>query len=112
LAGWPTDYVVESRVMHIGSASTGMRDWRRIPQFWLDSRLHYFVKNHGRGYACAATLAHLAGGALWRARLLIQRKDRGDPPFYLWDLTRHHLQAAAKVIFRRGAARAQTRPSV
>jgi N-acetylglucosaminyl-diphospho-decaprenol L-rhamnosyltransferase len=112
LAGWPTDYVVESRVMHIGSASTGMRDWRRIPQFWLDSRLHYFVKNHGRRYACAATLAHLAGGALWRARLLIQRKDRGDPPFYLWDLTRHHLQAAAKVIFRRGAARAQTRPSV
>jgi N-acetylglucosaminyl-diphospho-decaprenol L-rhamnosyltransferase len=112
LAGWPTDYVVESRVMHIGSASTGMRDWRRIPQFWLDSRLHYFVKNHGRGYACAATLAHLAGGALWRARLLIQRKDRGDPPFYLWDLTWHHLQAAAKVIFRRGAARAQTRPSV
>jgi GT2 family glycosyltransferase len=112
LAGWPTDYVVESRVMHIGSASTGMRDWRRIPQFWLDSRLHYFVKNHGRRYACAATLAHLAGGALWRARLLIQCKDRGDPPFYLWDLTRHHLQAAAKVIFRRGAARAQTRPSV
>ena len=112
LAGWPTDYVVESRVMHIGSASTGMRDWRRIPQFWLDSRLHYFVKNHGRRYACAATLAHLAGGALWRARLLIQRKDRGDPPFYLWDLTWHHLQAAAKVIFRRGAARAQTRPSV
>jgi len=112
LAGWPTDYVVESRVMHIGSASTGMRDWRRIPQFWLDSRLHYFVKNHGRRYACAATLAHLAGGVAWRARLLIQRKDRGDPPFYLWDLTRHHLQAAAKVIFRRGAARAQTRPSV
>jgi len=112
LAGWPTDYVLESRVMHIGSASTGMRDWRRIPQFWLDSRLHYFVKNHGRGYACAATLAHLAGGMAWRARLLIQRKDRGDPPFYLWDLTRHHLQAAAKVIFRRGAARAQTRPSV
>ena len=97
---------------HIGSVSTGMKTWGRIPQFWLDSRLHYFVKNHGRRYACAATLAHLAGGALWRARLLIQRKDRGDPPFYLWDLTRHHLQAAAKVIFRRGAARAQTRPSV
>ena len=112
LAGWPADYVRESRVMHIGSASTGMRDWRRIPRFWLDSRLHYFVKNHGRGYACAATLAHLAGGVAWRARLLIQRKDRGDPPFYLWDLTRHHLQAAAKVIFRRGAARAQTRPGV
>ena len=26
-AGWPTDYVVESRVAHIGSASTGMKSW-------------------------------------------------------------------------------------
>ena len=93
-AGWPTDYVLESRVAHIGSASTGMKEWRRIPEFWLDSRLHYFVKTHGRAYALAATLAHLAGGLLWRARLLIQRKERGDPPGYLWDLTVHGLRKA------------------
>jgi len=93
LAGWPTDYVVESRVMHIGSVSTGMREWQRIPRFWLDSRLHYLVKNHGVAYAAAATLALIAGGILWRARLLIQRKDRGDPPLYLTDLTLHALRA-------------------
>ena len=94
LAGWPSDYVVESRVAHIGSASTGMKTWTRIPQFWLDSRLHYFTKNHGRLYAALATLAALAGGSLWRLRLLVQRKDRGDPPRFLRDLAAHHLRHA------------------
>ncbi len=108
LAGWPTDYVVESRVMHIGSASTGMREWQRIPGFWLDSRLHYFVKNQGVGYACAATLALLAGGILWRTRLLIQRKDRGDPPLYLTDLTLHALRAAVSPLFGKSAALAKS----
>ena len=44
--------------------------------------------SHGRLYAAAATLAAVAGGDLWRARLLIQRKDFniahngvGDPSF-------------------------------
>lgn len=92
LAGWPTDYVVESRVAHIGSASTGMKTWTRIPQFWLDSRLHYFIKNHGRAYAALATLATLTGGSLWRLRLLLQRKDRGDPPRFLRDLATHHMR--------------------
>lgn len=99
LAGWPTDYVIESRIMHIGSVSTGMKTWTRIPQFWLDSRLHYFVKNHGRLYAFATTLATLVGGTLWRARLLIQRKDRGDPPHYLRDLVAHGLRALTRPVF-------------
>lgn len=111
LAGFPTDYVVESRVQHIGSASTGMKEWQRIPQFWLDSRLHYFVKNHGRAYAFAATLAHVAGGILWRARLLVQRKDRGDPPHYLRDLMWHDLRAALRFVFRTEIKSARTRPS-
>ncbi|GLS85406.1 hypothetical protein GCM10010873_03790 [Cypionkella aquatica] len=108
LAGFPTDYVVESRVMHIGSVSTGMREWQRIPSFWLDSRLHYFTKNHGVAYSAAATFSVLVAGLLWRARLLIQRKDRGDPPFYLTDLARHALRA----IFAKPRNTAQSRPSV
>lgn len=95
-AGWPTDYVVESRVAHIGSVSTGMKTWSRIPGFWLDSRLHYFIKNHGRFYAFATTLATLIAGGLWRARLLIQHKDRGDPPHYLRDLVAHGLRATMR----------------
>ena len=104
-AGWPTDYVVESRVLHIGSVSTGMKHWTRIPGFWLDSRLHYFVKNHGRFYAFAATLAHLAGGVLWRLRLAVQRKDRGDPPQYLRDMMWHSLGAMVS-----GLGRKPTKP--
>ena len=102
-AGWPTDYVVQSRVMHIGSVSTGMKRWSRIPGFWLDSRLHYFVKNHGRLYAFAATLAHLAGGVLWRLRLLVQRKDRGDPPRYLRDMAWHGQRAVIRGLGRKSS---------
>ncbi len=93
-AGWPTDYVVESRVAHIGSASTGMKTWTRIPGFWLDSRLHCFTKNHGRATAALATLAAASAGGLWRLRLMVQRRDRQDPPFYLRDLMAHHLRHA------------------
>ncbi len=101
LAGWTTDYVADSRVTHIGSASTGMKTWDRIPTFWLDSRLHYFAKNHGSAYAGLATLAHITGGLLWRARLLIQVKDRGDPPRYLRDMASHGLRALSRSLFDR-----------
>ena len=111
LAGWPTDYVVESRVAHIGSVSTGMKTWARIPGFWLDSRLHYYVKNHGPAYAFAATLATLAGGALWRARLLIQRKDRGDPPRYLRDMVAHGVRAMLRPLFPGMSSETKHRPA-
>jgi N-acetylglucosaminyl-diphospho-decaprenol L-rhamnosyltransferase len=105
-AGWAIDYVVESRVEHIGSVSTGMKTWTRIPGFWLDSRWHYFATVHGRAYAVLATLAHLAGGLLWRARLIVQRRDPRDPPHFLRDLATHALRRA----FAR-AAPPHTRPA-
>ena len=92
-AGWRTLYVRESEVAHIGSASTGMKGWTRIPGFWLESRWHYFTKTHGRAYAAAATLAHLSGGLLWRLRRLVQRKPPADPPHFLRDLLAHDLRA-------------------
>ena len=111
VAGWPTDYVVESRVAHIGSVSTGMETWARMPQFWLDSRLYYYVKNHGALYAFAATLATLAGGILWRARLLVQRKDPGDPPRFLRDLAAHGLRAMLRPILPGKKTGTRTRPA-
>jgi N-acetylglucosaminyl-diphospho-decaprenol L-rhamnosyltransferase len=74
--------------------------------------LHYFVKNHGRAYAFAATLAHLAGGVLWRGRLLIQHKDPGDPPYYLADLTAHHLRAAWRRLLSAAQFPRKTRPLI
>lgn len=88
-AGYPIDYIRESSVTHIGSVSTGMKTWARMPTYWFDSRLYYFTKTHGRTYAALATASLIAGSALWRLRLLVQRKDRGDPPNFLRDLTAH-----------------------
>lgn len=92
-AGFPIVYVRESSVTHLGSVSTGMGTWKRTPTYWFDSRLRYFVKNHGPGVAVAATLAHLAGGSLWRVRAFLQRKPIGDPPGFLNDLTAHATRA-------------------
>lgn len=92
-AGFATEYVPQSRVMHIGSVSTGMGSWQRVPQFWLNSRLHYFAKNHGRAYAMAATVMAGLGGVIWRARLMVQRgRDPIDPPRYLRDLITHDIR--------------------
>ena len=97
MAGWPTHYVRQSEVTHIGSVSTSMKEWDRVPEYWLDSRWHYFVKNHGRLYAVLATAAHVAGGMIHRLRVLLQRKDPGDPPGFL----RHMLVHDAKALLRR-----------
>jgi hypothetical protein len=89
-AGWPTDYVRASEVTHIGSVSTGMKTWQRMPQYWFDSRLYYFRKNHGGAFA--ATLAHVTGTLLWKLCRLIGRKPRRDPNWFLWDLIRHYIR--------------------
>lgn len=89
-AGWPTDYVRASEVTHIGSVSTGMKTWQRMPQYWFDSRLHYFRKN--RGGALAPTLAHVAGSLIWKLRRLVGRKPQRDPNWFLWDLMSHHFR--------------------
>lgn len=95
-AGYATDYVRASEVEHIGSASTGMKTWDRIPRFWLDSRLYYFTRVHGAGYAALATLARLTGGALWRLRCFLQRRDPVDPPHFLADMALHYATHAAR----------------
>jgi N-acetylglucosaminyl-diphospho-decaprenol L-rhamnosyltransferase len=109
-AGWTTLYVPESSVTHIGSVSTGMKKWQRTPQYWFDARLHYFVKNHGALYAGAATAATLAGGLIWRSRLLVQRKPQADPPHFLRDLMNHSLRALARGVLNR-RAEPSSRPS-
>lgn len=92
-AGYETHYVRESEITHIGSVSTGMKRWTRVPGFWLDSRWYYFSKSHGRGYAALASLSHVGGGLLWRLRRLIQRKPPADPARFLRDLLSHDLRA-------------------
>ncbi|MFN4100012.1 MAG: glycosyltransferase family 2 protein [Pararhodobacter sp.] len=90
-AGWTAAYVVESRVVHIGSVSTGMKHWRRVPGYWFASRRHYFEKNHGRLYALAATAAHVLGLGIYGLRVLLQRKEPHAPPYFLRDLLKYSI---------------------
>ncbi|AUQ97933.1 glycosyltransferase family 2 protein [Phaeobacter inhibens] len=96
-AGWSTHYLPTSEVAHVGSASTGMKDWQRTPQYWFDSRLHYFLSTHGRAYTVGATLALISGSLLYGLRRLVSDKPASDPPYFLRDLIVHHSRA----IFRR-----------
>ena len=90
--GWNTVYVKESSVSHIGSASTGMKEWRRIPSYWLDSRRHYFIKNHGIAYYYLATFIRIIGGLLHKIKTNILRKISSQPEGFLYDLTVHTLR--------------------
>ncbi|MGR3377593.1 glycosyltransferase family 2 protein [Salipiger abyssi] len=103
-AGHEVHYIRDSEVTHIGSVSTGMKTWQRVPGFWLDSRWHYYSKNHGRAYAALATLAHVAGGVLWRLRRLVQNKPPADPPHFLRDLVFHDLKALVRPLPGKRAA--------
>ncbi|PSL19166.1 glycosyltransferase [Shimia abyssi] len=95
-AGWTTDYVRHSEVTHIGSVSTGMKTWTRMPSYWFDSRLYFFRRNHGGLYAGVATLAHVAGALLWRLRRVIGRKPKRDPAWFLRDLITHYFKFSLK----------------
>lgn len=97
-AGWETHFVPESRVTHVGSASTGMKTWARVPDYWFDSRLRYFAKNHGRATAAAATAAHVAGGLLHRARRALAGRRAVDPPGFLRRLLSHDAAALARPV--------------
>ena len=90
-AGWECWYLPQARVVHIGSVSTGMKTWQRIPAYWYESRRHYFVKNHGRPYAVAAFLAKLAGGAIHTTRCALTGRPRQDPRGFYRDLMRFGL---------------------
>ncbi len=92
LAGWQCWYVLESKVAHIGSVSTGMKNKDRpMPRYWFDSRRHYFTKNHGRAYTWAANVAHAVGLATFKARARLQDKNDSDPVHFLRDFSRYNF---------------------
>lgn len=92
-AGWLALYVKDSRVMHISSASTGMKYKKRIPGYWFDSRLWYYTKNHGALVAALATLSYVAGSAVLGVRQLLGKKRADGPDHFLSDLVSHALRS-------------------
>ena len=102
-AGMTCAYVAESRVMHLGSVSTGMKEWQIYPSYWYDSRFYYFAANFGRAYAMGATAAHWAGAFLFWMRCTLTGKRRGLPPRYLRRLLSHDLRAMVRPLPTRRA---------
>ncbi len=92
-AGWLSVYIPQSRVMHIGSVSTGMKNWKRMPPFWFDSRLWYFTKNHGIFYAAMATTAYVAGALIFKLRQVFGKRGN-QPQHFLGDLVSHAFRCA------------------
>lgn len=90
-AGWSCWYVPQARVVHIGSVSTGMKEWQRMPAYWFASRRHYFVKSHGRVYAAMAWAARLTGSALHALRCALTGRNAQDPAHFTRDLARFGL---------------------
>ncbi|MEM1416104.1 MAG: glycosyltransferase family 2 protein [Myxococcota bacterium] len=92
LAGYRIYYVVESQTTHIGSVSTGMKDNEKpMPRFWFESRRHYFVKNHGKGYAWAANVAHITGLSTFNVINRLRGRDGVDRKNYYSDFIRFNF---------------------
>jgi N-acetylglucosaminyl-diphospho-decaprenol L-rhamnosyltransferase len=92
MAGFPIYYLPNSVVIHIGSASTGMKDETRpMPRYWFESRRHYFRKHHGWQYLQGVNVAWTAGHLMWQARRHLQRKHNPHPPWFLRDFIRYNF---------------------
>ena len=93
LAGFPTWYVPESRVMHMIGKSTNVdektRFSRRLPGYWFDSRTRYFATTHGTGATALIDLAAIASSLMG----LLKRKllRRPTTPHYIRDLIAHSV---------------------
>lgn len=90
--GWPTWFVPQASVGHIGSATTGAYSLdKRQPTYWFDSRRYYYEKNFGKVYANLADASWVAGQVVWKMRMLVERKAQRDPNFIMRDFLCHKL---------------------
>ncbi|MFP4145150.1 MAG: glycosyltransferase family 2 protein [Phycisphaeraceae bacterium] len=96
-AGWPTWYVPESRVVHLGGMTTGVNEAgkqaKRRPSYWFDARRRFLTKNYGPVRAlwidfCYGT-AMLAGDAVAAAR----GRGAGRPERFVRDFWRYSTWA-------------------
>jgi N-acetylglucosaminyl-diphospho-decaprenol L-rhamnosyltransferase len=92
LAGYPTYYVRDSAVTHLGSASTGMKDLsRRMPAYWFEARQHYLRKHHGDRYLFGANLAWLLGRSVRGVRRALELKRDLTRPRLTRDFLAHNF---------------------
>lgn len=88
-AGYTTWYVPESRVMHIGGATT--KTQTRLPPCWFESRRRYFAVTHGLARAMLIDLVAVSAHLLGAAKRLVQGRQHGGRPRFIRDLLHHSV---------------------
>lgn len=84
--GWRIIHAPDALVAHIGGAITDQKAERgRRPAYWYDSWTWYFISNHGRLYAAAASLLWLAGASLDSAISALRRRSPIYPEHFFRD---------------------------
>jgi N-acetylglucosaminyl-diphospho-decaprenol L-rhamnosyltransferase len=95
LAGHPTWYVPQSRVMHVMGQSTGVTDARqgprRLPAYWFESRRRYYVLAFGLWRAAAIDLVALLANCIGHLKRILQGRRRAGVPHFIRDLIRHSI---------------------
>ena len=90
--GWTTWYVPESRVEHIGAASTGWLDFSKPrTMHWFRGRRYYWLKNHGRAMLWAANAVWMTAFAFGRTKAFLAGRRYDQPPRLLRDFVKHNL---------------------
>jgi GT2 family glycosyltransferase len=92
-AGLTSWYVPDSRVMHIGGATTSVssRTRARLPHYWFESRRRYFVVTYGFAYAMLTDVVALGAGLLGAAKRLMQGRQHAGTPSFVRDLLHHSV---------------------
>jgi GT2 family glycosyltransferase len=94
-AGFPTWYVPESRVMHIGGLSTNVSGpaagSRRKPAYWFASRRRYFAVTFGVCHATLIDVVAVAASSLGFLKRLALGRRSTAVSHYTRDLVRHSL---------------------
>jgi N-acetylglucosaminyl-diphospho-decaprenol L-rhamnosyltransferase len=92
LAGYAVYYVPQSKVSHIGSVSTGMKNHEKpMPKYWFEAREHYFRKHHGDAYYVAANVSWLAGRLVRGLRRAVTMKKDPRRPHITRDFVKHNF---------------------
>lgn len=91
-AGFTTWYVPESRVEHIGAASSGWKDFSKPrAAYWWDGRRWFYYKNHGLMYLWAANLAWVIGFLVGETRRRLMGRKGPFPPRFFRDFLRYNF---------------------
>jgi N-acetylglucosaminyl-diphospho-decaprenol L-rhamnosyltransferase len=94
-AGFPTWYVPESRVMHVGGQSTAVTSpdagSRRKPPYWFASRRRYFAVTFGVAHAALIDVVAVLANSLGFLKRLVLGRRGTAVSHYTRDLLRHSV---------------------